>query len=328
MNRILASAVASIAIAASAGCSAAADQAATTSHPSPVAATSIAQPIPVPQLKHLPPGAIYILGGMTASDSNLWQVASTGIEEKLTSNPRGFGIDSFAASQAGIVLADAQYGADQLARWTWHGPQWLRLPGHAKTYINGQEPGIRPDGQILYLLPPAEPGHHGDRDYTLWVKKSFAGPARMIYRQRTFPGVPIFGPRGQVAVVGPIGPSTAKSPKPGIVIISRTGKIRKLSPGFTELGYPPVWGQNAPALAIPPWKGPARLIFPDGRHQTLPTGWRPEAWNPSGTALLMLSKTSLGIWSLRNPGKVKAIARLTPGFEIDQVSWLARKAPA
>jgi hypothetical protein len=41
----------------------------------------------------------------------------------------------------------------------------------------------------------------------------------------------------------------------------------------------------------------------------------------------MLSKTSLGIWSPKNPGTVKAIARLTPGFEIDQVNWLSSKAP-
>jgi hypothetical protein len=42
----------------------------------------------------------------------------------------------------------------------------------------------------------------------------------------------------------------------------------------------------------------------------------------------MLSKTALGLWRPKNPGRVETIAALTPGFEIDQVSWLSHKAPA
>jgi hypothetical protein len=327
MKKLLVSTAASLAVAVSVGCSARADPPATSPQPSRVAAASSAQPIPVAQLKHLPSGAIYILGGMTAPESNVWQVTSAGLEEKLTNNPRGFGIDSFAASKDGIILSDAQYGADQLARWTRHGPEWLHPPGHPSSYLDGQEPDISPDGQILYLLPPAQPGQSGQRDFTAWIKNSFTGAARIIYRQSTYPGVPIFGPRGQVAIIGPIGP-LAKNQKPVVLIISRNGKIRKVATGLAEFGYPPVWGQNAPALVIRPWKGAARLIFPDGKHQVLPAGWQPHTWNPTGTALLMLSKTALGLWRPKNPGRVETIAALTPGFEIDQVSWLSHKAPA
>jgi hypothetical protein len=115
--------------------------------------------------------------------------------------------------------------------------------------------------------------------------------------------------------------------KPGVLIISRTGRRRRLSAGISQMGYPPLWGEHAPALVVPPWKGPAELLFLNGKTQKLPAGWQAWAWNEAGNELLMLKGTTLGVWSMTRPHAVAPIGAVSPGFEIEDVSWLSKKAP-
>lgn len=278
-----------------------------------VAASVALEPLPTSTVRRLPHGTFYLLWGPVGAEENLWEVTASGQERQLSHNPRGYEIDSFAASRAGIVVSDALYNADLLARWTSHGADWLR-PWHAPgPSVRGFAPDIRPDGEITYLTP----------SNAIWVRQSFAGPARIIYRYppNFAPGSPTFGPGGQVALV--VGPSLAKGQKPGVLIIFRNGIVRTLRTGFSRLGgQPTVWGQNAPALVIPPLRGAEELFFPGGRRELLPEGWRALCWSPDGTQLLVVSATSLGVWSLSN-GRIGVIGPVNRSSEVWQASWLS-----
>ena len=277
--------------------------------------------------RRLPAGVFYFLGGPVDALSNVWEVTSRGTEQQLTHNPRGFEIDSLAASRAGRILSDAQFNIDELARWTTRGPRWLHPPHKPSTPIFGQAADIRPDGEIAYLLPPAVPGEAGSRNFTIRTMRSYTAPGRISYQQRNFPGVPLFGPDGQLAVIGPAGSYVPKGQKAEVRIISRNRKIHVLNTGFRRLGFPSVWGQNAPALAIPSLSGPEKVFFKDGKVETLPQSWRALAWNQAGTRLLMIRNHELATWSPSRPLSVTTICTLSTSFEVSQISWLARKAP-
>jgi hypothetical protein len=283
-------------------------------------------PVPSGLLKHLPQGVFYILGGLSIRDNYLWEVTSAGREVLLTRDPRD--LDSMTASSAGVVLSDAQHFADQLAMLTRTGLRWIHPHGHPKSYINGQVPDIRRNGQIVYEMAPGQPGG-SKKDFTIWSKKSFTGPEHLIYSSKNDPGTPVVGPDGQTAVAGPVGPYLAKGQVPGAVIISRSGNVTRLRTGGGVQGYPPVWGDHAPALAIPTWgnAGNAQLYYQDGKRGSLPAGWRPLAWNPRGTELLVQHNDILGLWQSEEPHKIIAIGSMTKGFQVMQVSWLRSAAP-
>jgi hypothetical protein len=281
-------------------------------------AASAPGPMPTATIRHLPPGVFYLLAGRRLATLQVWQIGPGGRETQLTHNPPGFAISALAASRAGIILADARYGVDDLARWTRHGASWIRPPHTPGSFIHGEAPDIRDDGQIVYETPPAGRGAKGNQDFAIWVRRSFTGSQRIVYQRRAEPGNPVFGPHGEIAIVR----------HRVAVIISSTGKMRTLHFG-AELGfYVPVWRDSAPALAVN-FAGhtAAEFFFPSGRREQLPGGWHPLAWSPAGGELLMQSVTSLGIWSVSVPRQVAVIGKISPEFQIIEASWLRRKAP-
>jgi hypothetical protein len=282
----------------------------------PVGAAATPGPIPAAAVRHLPPGVFYLLAGRRISDTNVWQVGPGGRETQLTHNPPGFGISAFAASRAGIILADARYGVDDLARWTRRGASWLR-PRHArKGFILGSVPDVGTDGRITYETMPV--GVTKVQGFTIWSRRSFTGRQEAVFKRRADPGNPALGPRDQIAIVG-VG-------RKQVIIVSRRGKVRSLRTRFS-LGYPPVWGERAPALAVSFKAHAAELFFPGGRREQLPGGWHPLAWSPAGGKLLMQSGAALGIWSMSAPRQVVAIGKVRRGFQLVQASWLDREAP-
>jgi hypothetical protein len=291
------------------------------------AAAAPAVPLPVPRtaLQHLPPGVFYILSAQHLNELNLWELTPSGTETQLTHNPPGYEIDGFGASQAGIIVADSLHLADQLARWTSQGPVWLHPPGNPGGYINGAVPDIRADGELTYELPPGNVTGTHSKDFTIWTKRSFTGPGKIIYWGRMDPGSSFFGPGGKIAVVGP-GGGTVKGQVPAVAFISPDGSARKfITPMQGDML--PVWGEQAPAVAVPLWQGSAELVFPNGERKQLPVGWIPLTWDPTGTRLLVLLGTTLGIWSLKTPGTVTALAKISPGFQIEEARWLTKQAP-
>src|SRR5260370_41889081 len=103
-------------------------------------------------------------------------------ETQITHNRAGHGIDALAASQSGIVVADAAHGTDRLARWTRHGLSWLRH-GHRGPLIAGSSPDIRGNRTIGYLTPPSASGAHPNANLTLRTQPPFPNPATVRHPQ-------------------------------------------------------------------------------------------------------------------------------------------------
>jgi hypothetical protein len=268
-------------------------------------------------------GAYYLLAGRTLGSLNVWEVSRGRSVTQLTHNPAGHGIDSLAASGAGIVLACAAHGADRLGRWTRHGLSWLRHRQRGPLIL-GSSPDIRGNGTIGYVTPPSGSGTHRDLNFTIWTQPSFTGRASAVYRQRRPLDGPVFGPHGQIAIEGWTGPHGGRRPT---VLIYAGGQVTTLSTGVSAIPSLLAWGHRAPALAVAFPGHQAELLFTDGRRRPLPAGWQPLAWNPSGTQLLMQSATALGIWSATSPGRVRTVGVITPGMQILQAVWLSRSAP-
>lgn len=280
-------------------------------------AVTAGRPLPVATAGGLPAGVFYLLAGPTLADLNVWQIDSSGHERRLTNNHRGYGIDGFAVSRAGLILA----GGDHLARWTRHGPSWLRSRG---TLIRGSSPDIRANGMIGYVTPPARTGTGRAGEFAIWVRGCCGGRGRVVHRQTRAVTGPVFGPHGQLAVQGWVSQAGRRVPA---VTIYRDGARRKLRTGVPAVPSLLAWGEDAPAVAVAFPSHVAELLYPDGRRELLPRGWQPLAWNPDGTQLLMQDGAALGIWSMRAPGVVTRIGGITPGVQILQATWLARKAP-
>ncbi len=282
------------------------------------------QPLPASTRRNLPAGVFYLLAGRGLTSLNLWQVTEGGRERQLTHNRRGSGIDAFDASAGGIILADGTSSGDQLARLTPQGPSLLRKTGGRLAWLRGSSPDIRNDGTIGYVTPPANPGRRTGNYFEIWTRRSFNGRGSVLLRQQHPLAGPVFGPHQQIAVEGWGGPPGQRKPS---VLIYRDGGVRQLPTGINAIPSLVAWGQQAPALALAYPSHPAELLFLDGHHQLLPLGWQPLAWSPDGTQLLMQSARALGIWSMSSPDRVIRIGTVTPGVQILQADWLARKAP-
>jgi hypothetical protein len=275
--------------------------------------------------RRLPAGVFYLLGGTRQSSMNVWQVSRTGTITELTHNPAGLGIEEMSASAPGIAVGDGINNGEQDGMVTAHGVTWLHPWHRPETLIYGFGIRITATGRVVYLLAPGQGTDPSSKTFTYWAKPSPTGRERKIYSSRRFIGGPLPGPHGQIAIVGPSGP-TAPGQKPGIVIISKTGRVHKVDPHFKEMSYPVIWGDTAPALAITLASGPARLVYPNGHQTALPAGWQPWSWNPAGTQLLMIKGTEIGIWSPGRPAHVQQITRLNRGFNTANVNWLTRPA--
>lgn len=295
----------------------------TAKHPDPrPTAVTHRKPVPPAALRSLPDGVFYLLAGPDPRDMNVWEVSSAGVEKQLTDNPPGYEIDGMAAAVPGIVVSDSLQGIDQLASLTGQGPAWLQTARQPGQLIPGEAPDIRPDGGITYVLPPYD-GRGGSPDYTVWVRRSFTGTQRMVFRDRVSPGASFLGPDGEVAVVGPAGQLPAGR-HPAIEMISPDGEISRIPTPL--LGTSDAWGARAPALVVSTLNGPALALYPGGLRQSLPDGWQPLAWNPAGSGLLVVTGRQLGIWSPAHPRVVTAAGTLTPGVSVVQASWLGQPA--
>ena len=229
-----------------------------------VASAKRGRPLPAGTAARLPAGAFYLLAGPDLSSLNVWEVGPGPTETQITHNRAGHGIDALAASESGIVVADAAHGTDRLARWTRHGLSWLRH-GHRGPLIVGSSPDIRGNGTIGYVTPPSASGAHRNADFAIWTQPSFSSRATVIYRQRRPLDGPVFGPHGQIAIEGWSGPEGGRRPT---VLIYAGGQVAMVSTGVSEIPSLLAWGHRAPALAV---------AFPGHRAELLYTGRPPAA---------------------------------------------------
>jgi hypothetical protein len=237
----------------------------------------------------------------------------------------GFGVSWFSASRAGIVMADASNGVDELARLTARGAQWLPA-GHARQpQIHGQAPQIADDGEITYVVPPANygPAHN---DNAVWVTPSFSARGRIVYKQADDLGGEGFGPRGQIAVMDRPYDPPLRGKHAHILIISPSGKVRIVFTPFWQLAGV-TWQPNAIALAITSVTRRTELIFQDGKRGMLRRGWQPLSWSPAGNELLVQHGVLLGLWSAGTPQDIAVLGKASRQFTILNVDWLSSRAP-
>jgi hypothetical protein len=221
-------------------------------------------------------------------------------------------------------MADSSTGADELARLTRHGAQWLPA-GHARQpEIGGSAPQILNDGEITYVVPPANygPAHNYN---AIWVTSSFASRGHIIYKQLTDLGGEAFGPDGQIAALNRPGDPPYPGEHAYLLVISRNGTVRHMLTPFWSLATV-IWQPNAVAIAVSSVTNRTELIYPGGRTRMLPPGWQPLSWSPAGNKLLVQHGALLGLWSADLPAAITVLGKTSRQFAVLNVDWLAGRA--
>jgi len=295
--------------------------------PSPARSTAPANsdPLMLPLSRavaqRLPGGVFYVLAGPNPGSFNLWEVTDNGNEVQLTRNKIGYGISAFGASEAGVVMADAASGLDELAKLTSHGP--VLLPEG-----RGSGPDISDSGRVSFITPAYDKAHPY---FDLRVMRSLSAPARVAYQQRAALSA-TWGPKDAIAAVSGGHPPGTKGPDPRLLII--TGhQIRILKTPLANTLSNVTWTEQAPGLALSSWQDKGDVLMPGGSAVSLPDGWLPGAWSPSGKQLLVLGfgrkfgpNGSLGLWTLAQPHRVHIIGELPVNVAVGKFVWLARPA--
>jgi hypothetical protein len=291
-------------------------------HASSAAPVLASVPVPGSTARRLPHGVFYLFAGppQASAWASVWQISS-GREQIVTKGAVGHWIRGFAASPRGVFVSAFLAPYDMLARWTRTGPVWLHPNGRPNLLINGFVGDISPDGTIAYQM--------GGADSDILARSSWKRPDRIVRRYPNYSGgvVAAFGPHRELALIGPYW--TNLHGRPDVLVLARDGRgpvIRRLRSGFTQLGYNSFWGPGAPAMVAGSSADTFELLFPSGRREMLPKGWRPLAWDPAGRRILLFGHRSLGIWSLAHPHRVTVIGPVSRGYDVFQAEWLASPA--
>ena len=284
-----------------------------------VAASSAGLPITRALARRLPAGVFYFLTGPNPTSYNIWEILNTGNEIGLTHNDPGYGISDFAASPAGIIMADAAGGYDKIARLTSSGAEFL------KRNAQGSSPAISASGQIAYVGVYGSKGNAAGSE--LMVKKSFNAPARVLTRQKIDITSEAWGPGQSLAILtGSHYPGTT-GPTPKAIDISRSGKTETINTGLGKDLAALLWNEKQGGLAVWGWGKEGKVIDNNAHQYTLPTGWVPASWNPAGTELLVRKPgKELGLWSTKKPHSVVTIGALPGSPDIAKIVWLAHPA--
>jgi len=304
-------------MAASAGCGSIAAEIGSgqSSHARSWSSSSAKQTLPLPKsvVRRLPPGVFYFLAGPNFASCNIWEVSRAGDEIELTRNKVGYGISMFGASRAGVVMADASSGLDELARLTDAGAVFL---GHARA----SSPSISTSGQIISSRSPATTAGVFD----LVERNTWSAADEVLYSSRAAITMNVWGPGGSIAILAGGHPPGTAGPHPRLLVRNKNGRVTVVRTGLGDSLGGVIWGPHARDLAAISWSGAGELIKPSGRRVQLPNGWRPAAWSPSGGRLLVQGPhRALGLWSPSRPGIVKAIGQVTQGVDVANFIWLS-----
>lgn len=270
-------------------------------------------PLPRNVAKRLPGGAFYVLAGPNSASLNLWVISNKGNETKLTSNRREYGISSYGASAAGIIMADASNGLDRIARLTAHGVVFL-------TSGRGSDPSINSAGQVCYVTPAYDKAHPF---FELVEMKAFGRARRVIYKQRAVISAIHWGPGKSIGLISGSHYPGTRGPVPKLLMLRNESTIAVIKTGLVALSNL-TWNEHAPGLAVNNWTGRGKVISPS-KDVPLPKGWMPAAWSPSGSELLVRGPGSgLGIWKPDHPSTVRVIGALASSDTVVEFQWLSK----
>ena len=300
----------------SAGCS----SSATAASSARATGSSAGLPLSRAVAERLPAGVFYVLAGTDPASYNLWQVSNTGEEIRLTHNTTSLGISYFGASKAGIVMADAASGSDELAPLTSKGAVFLKNG-------NGSAPQINSAGEICYSVTTYDKKGN-TTGFDLLTKKSFSAPGRVIYRQKEAITGNFWGPDQSIAVLSGSHYPGTNGPIAKVFTISKSGKIATIKTGLDSTLGSITWNEDGGGIGVASWADKGEVIYSGSRRYTLPAGWSPATWNTTGTQLLAWGPGSgqIGLWSPARPHSIEVIGSLPKGVTIGEFAWLAKPA--
>ncbi|MCX6401377.1 MAG: hypothetical protein NTX33_15785 [Propionibacteriales bacterium] len=257
-------------------------------------------------------GTLYVLAGPDEYSANVLEVdLADGTVRRLTENPEGYGVSSFAASPGGVALATAENGSDQLRVIALgESAMWGRA--------SASEPSIDRRGRVLVArgtdtgsaIDLYEPGE----------------PRRMMLPNDPRDPGAVWGPRGSVLVAGPTDPAAA-APTLLQVYDDRGRLVRNAGrPGghFGLLANP--YPDRQPVTGVRSDKRMSGFVFSDDltRVTPVPRAWRIGCWDPDGNRLLVLRGKTIGIWDPSHTQEVEITATST--VDVLACSWLRRPA--
>jgi hypothetical protein len=310
-------------VAALAACAALAGLAACSPGARPHPADRDAGVLPAGAAAALGRGTLYLLLGSDPISANLWRVdLPGGRTRQLTFNRPQYGVSNFDASPAGLVLGDASSGVDVAEVMRGGKPRLLKGGGGGV----GDSPQINDAGQITDFAGAEQGVTRGPWSHDrllLWASPAAAG-YRTIYQTRPGNLASIgWNPAGTevLAVNGPDNSAYTR-----LFTVSTSGQVRALVTLPGNVGT--AWGRYGLAVSYGAPGNPAEVLGPTGHVLArMPAGWSPGCWNPSGSKLLVISRSQrrVGIWRPAEPGRVQDLGAL-PGQAIYQCSWTGRPA--
>jgi hypothetical protein len=226
---------------------------------------------------------LYLLVGPAAFSANVWRVPlAGGSPSQITHNREQFGVSWLSASPAGVVVADARTGIDNLGVLKANTVSLLP-DGH----VGG--PAISDTGQIAYVRPPEVVNPTGPAFFTLEVKPSLDRQSAVLYEQRAPAlGNPVWIANGAIAVSsGEPAPAGRPASSGDVLILDGNGRVlarwtlRGIAAPFALVGR-----QSARSIAAVGFDNTALLLDPaTGAQSPLPGHWRPLCWSPDGMTL-------------------------------------------
>ena len=255
-------------------------------------------------------GTLYVLTGPEPYSANVVQVAlPSGATRQLTHNPQAYGISSFSASRAGIALATAENGWDQ-----------LRVIAAGQSAMRGDEgesvPSIDARGRVLAARP-------SDTGYAIDLYLPGKPRRVLVPNDRRNPAA-VWGPGGTVLVAAP-GERGVAGPTRIEVRDDRGRLVRDAGrPGgyFGLLANP--YPDRQPVTGVRPGREHGGFVFAADLATAVevPRGWQVGCWRPDGAELLVVRGNTVGLWRPAHPDDVDTIA--TTSVPVYACQWLDR----
>lgn len=253
-------------------------------------------------------GALYLLSGPDLYSGNVLEARlPAGDLRPLTANPPSFGISALSASDAGLAVATAENGSDQLR---------LLARGHSALWgkASASIPSIDGRGRVLAARGT-------DTGYAIDLYVPGRSRRTLLPNDRDSPAV-VWGPRASVLIAQP----TEGGARGGSFVEERDTRgrlIRREGPleDYVSLLANP-YPDRQPVTAVRPGTSASGFVLSDDLTRTIPipSDWDIGCWNPSGTALLVTKGTSVGLWRPGRPRQVTVVGAST--VPIFDCAWL------